>query len=149
VSKYENLIIRQPVPADSLPHHESGVGLEYPVFLSADMVPEAALWIGYFLAPRIPAILAENIQQLGKAVLHRHSEPEVYLIIGEEGAITAEVVLEDETYEVSSPACVYVPAGMNHSIRPLRATEGKCAGFIPILLGGRYETLPPKDAGDG
>jgi len=145
MAKYENLIIRQPVSADSLPHHESEVDLQYPVFLSTDLVPDAALWVGYFFAPRIPKILAENIQNLGKAVTHCHEVPEVYLIIGEEGAITAEVALEDETYEVSSPACIYIPAGVNHSIRPVHAVEGKSAGFIPVVLGGRYETLPPRE----
>lgn len=140
--KNDHLIIRQPKPAESLPHHESGMDLQYPVFLSTDLVPGAALWVGYFFSPNIPQILAENIQDIGKAVPHRHSEPEVYLIIGEDNAITAEVVLDKERYEVSSPACVYIPAGLDHSIRPLRAVAGKSAGFIPILLGGRYETLP-------
>ena len=49
-----------------------------------------------------------------------HEFVETYLFIGngpEFTGLTAEVILEEETYEVHSPASVYIPAGMKHMYR--------------------------------
>jgi len=134
----ERYIVRKPVPASELPHHE---GLAtFPVLMSSAQVPEADVWVTQLFVSNISESLAKGIRALGQANLHKHSAPEVYIIIGDEGAITAEVTLGDEKYEVSSPGCVYVPAGLPHGIRPLRAEPGKAAGFIPVVLSGSYTT---------
>ena len=138
--KYEHLIVRKPVPVSELPHHENEPLVQYPVIMAKDIVPEADVWITQFFSPGIPEILAKNFQIIGKAVKHKHTAPEVYLVLGEQDAITAEVMLGDETYEVSSPAAVYIPAGLPHGVRPLRAEAGKAAAFVPIVLAGAYTT---------
>ncbi|MEW6201479.1 MAG: hypothetical protein AB1546_05865 [bacterium] len=139
-NKYEHLIVRRPVAVSSLPHHENMPGVQYPVLMSKSLVAEADVWVGFLFASKVPEILAENIQHFGRAVRHKHSAPEIYIFIGDEEAITAEITLGDEKYEVSSPCCVYIPAGLPHDIRPIRAVAGKAAGFIPVVLAGEYNT---------
>lgn len=139
-NKHEHLIVKRPVPVGSLPHHENTPELNYPVIMSKAQVPEADVWATQIFIPSVPEALAQNIQNIGKATLHKHSAPEIYIFVGEENAIVAEVTLEDEKYEVSSPGCVFIPAGLPHGIRPLRAEAGKAAGFIPIVLAGEYTT---------
>ena len=97
----------------------------------------------------IALIEAETMQELkdiiiktDRAVPHRHDFDEMYLIIGDEKAITFEVMLGDETYHVSSPSAVYVPRGIPHAIRPSDATVGLAGGLIPVCLNGEYITLP-------
>jgi len=139
-NKYDHLIVRRPAPVSSLPHHENAPDVQYPVLMSKSLVPEADVWITHLFASRIPEALAQNIQSFGKASRHKHSAPEIYIFVGDEDALTAEITLGDETYEVSSPGCVYIPAGLPHSIRPIKAVAGKSAGFIPVVLAGEYTT---------
>lgn len=138
--KYEHLIVKRPVPVSSLPHHENEPAVEYPVLMSKSLVPEADVWVTQLFASCIPEILAENIESFGKALRHKHNAPELYILVGDEEAITAEITLGDEKYEISSPCCVYIPAGLPHDIRPTRAQAGKAAGFIPVVLSGEYVT---------
>ncbi|MEW5946125.1 MAG: hypothetical protein AB1742_08005 [bacterium] len=138
--KYEHLIVRRPVPVSSLPHHENMPSVQYPVLMSKSLVPEADVWATMLFASSIPDILAENIQSFGRAAPHKHTAPEIYILVGDDDAIAAEITLGGEKYEVSSPCCVYIPAGLPHSIRPIRARAGKAAGFIPVVLSGEYVT---------
>lgn len=50
-------------------------------------------------------------------ITHCHDFVETYLFLGKQHdftGLTAELFLEDERYEVVSPASVYIPAGLNH-----------------------------------
>lgn len=63
---------------------------------------------------------------------HMHDAAEYYLVLGD---LTVEVLLGEQKHEVSGPATIFVPAGMRHTIRPLR---GK--GYIVIVMGSeQYE----------
>ena len=51
---------------------------------------------------------------------HCHDFVETYLFLGKEKdytGLTAEVILDDERYEVISPASVYIPAGLIHKYK--------------------------------
>lgn len=47
--------------------------------------------------------------------LHWHDFDEVNLILSEEGSLKYKIRLEDEEYEVSAPATVYIPKGIKHA----------------------------------
>ena len=63
---------------------------------------------------------------------HKHEVSELYMILGD---LTVEVILDGEGHEVTGPACVFVPAGMMHTIRMIRGS-GYSFG---ILRAGKYE----------
>ncbi len=138
--KYEHLIVREPKAVSELPHHENMPQVNYPVIMSGAQVPEANVWATLMFMENIPEFIAQNITQFGMAHKHKHDAPEIYIFIGEQDAIVAEVTLGDEKYEVGSPGCVYIPPGLPHGIQPIRAKAGKAAGFIPIVLAGEYNT---------
>ncbi|MDT8272728.1 MAG: hypothetical protein RRA35_06015, partial [Desulfomonilia bacterium] len=80
--------------------------------------------------------------QMDRATPHKHDFDEMYLMIGDEKAITFGVELADEYYEVSTPGAVYIPKGTPHAIRPVGGTPGLSGGLIPVCLNGEYITLP-------
>lgn len=140
--KHEHLIVRKPILVQELPSHEIGDVLPYPVLMCRDLVPEAKAWALYMFIKEITQEMVDLIDIVGKATPHRHDFDEMYLMIGEEGAITFEIMLEEEIYEVATPAAVYLPAGLAHAIRPVRAVVGKTGGLIPVCLSGSYTTIP-------
>lgn len=139
-NKYEHLIVKRPVPVSKLPHHENRSDVNFPIMMSKSLVPEAEAWVCQFFAANMPQFFADNIKSFGRAVLHKHSAPEIYIFVGDENAVTAEVSLGDEKYEVTSPCCVYIPAGLPHGISPVKAEAGKTAALIPVVLAGEYIT---------
>lgn len=50
---------------------------------------------------------------------HRHNCDEWNIILGSEG-FTFEITLDEEIYEVQSPATVFIPKGMRHSANVLK-----------------------------
>jgi mannose-6-phosphate isomerase-like protein (cupin superfamily) len=142
--RYSHLIVREPKPVGTLPHHESDEGKPIPgVFLmSGSQVVEANACVICVFWKSIPRQVAANVDKLPRAVPHRHDSDEIYIMLGDAGGITFEITLGDEQYEVDTPACVYLPRGIAHSVRVLRAREGATAGLIPVLLQPNYSTLP-------
>ena len=57
---------------------------------------------------------------------HTHEVDKFYIVTD---GLTIEVLLGDETHEVEGPATAYIPAGMKHTMRPIR---GK--GYLLVLL---------------
>ena len=58
-------------------------------------------------------------------IFHCHDFVETYLFLGrgrDYTGLTAEVILDDERYEVVSPASVYIPAGLVHKYRMFRGS---------------------------
>lgn len=51
--------------------------------------------------------------------LHWHEFDEVNLILSEDDSLKYKIILEDEEYEVTSPATVYIPKGLKHSAEVL------------------------------
>ena len=146
-NKYEKYVKKGVKTVRALPFHKPDVFF-YPILMGKDRVPDANLWAYYFFL-HVTEDLAKN-PGISWADRHRHPEgsDEMYLIIGDSGAITVEITLGDseevETYEVTSPGSVFIPAGITHSIKPIKMTPGKCGGILAIVSNGEYICLPPK-----
>ncbi|MEJ8553379.1 cupin domain-containing protein [Tepidibacter sp. Z1-5] len=143
-NKYEHLIMKDIEWTKSLPDHEGSIGDKgFPILMSNEFVPEAKAWV-------CPALLRADKKtseaiangSFGKATPHIHDGDEMYLILGEENSSTIAVTLGDDYYEVTTPAAVYIPAGLPHSIEAKRIDEGKFGGACPIFLGTEYITKP-------
>ncbi len=146
-NKFEKNVVKGVKTERSLPYHKPDVFF-YPTLMSSKRVPGAKLWSYYFFL-HANEDLAKN-PAISWADRHRHPEGsnEMYLIIGDPEAITVEVTLghkeEMETYEITSPGAAYIPAGLTHSIKPIKMTPGKSGGILAIVSSGEYICLPPK-----
>jgi hypothetical protein len=67
--------------------------------------------------------------------LHRHDFDEINLILSADEKLVYKIQFEDETYEVQSPATVYVPRGMRHAAEVI---SGKGL-FVTILFTKNYQ----------
>jgi len=139
---YEHLIVRKPINVNELPDHDFSQVIPYPVLMGKELVPEANAWALYLYIKTITQEMKDIAIKMDRATPHKHDFDEMYLMIGDEKAITFEVMLGDETYQVSTPAAVYIPKGTAHAIRPVDATVGATGGLIPVCLNGEYITLP-------
>ena len=43
---------------------------------------------------------------------------------------------------METPAAVFLPKGIPHAIRPVKATVGLTGGLIPVCVNPEYTTLP-------
>jgi len=139
---YAHLIVRRPVLVTELPAHDFSQAIPYPVLMSRAQVPEANAWALYLYIREITQELKDIAIGTDRAVPHWHTFDEMYLMIGDENAITFEVELGGETYRVATPGAVYIPRDLPHAIRPVDATVGLSGGLIPVCLSGEYITLP-------
>ena len=144
--KYEKNVVKGVKTVRSLPYHKPDKFF-YPLIMSDKRVPDAKFWIYYFFL-HVTEDLAKH-PTVSWAERHRHPEGsnETYLVIGDNGALTVEVTLgnnaEMETYEVTSPGAVFIPAGISHSIKPIKMQAGKTGGILAIVSNGEYICLPP------
>jgi len=128
-SKTERFI----VPAqliEELPYHDMAkaraeLGSSYD-YMSNSLLPEADINVGIDHIKQVPVDFKSHIEP------HKHQVSEVYAIIGD---LTVEVILDGERHEVSGPAGVFIPAGMIHTMRPLRGS----GYFAAVMRGGKYE----------
>jgi hypothetical protein len=141
-NKFEHLIVRRPMNVHELPSHDFSQVIPYPILMCKELVPEANAWALYLFIKEITQEMKDIAIGTDRAVPHKHMFDEMYLMIGDEKAITFEVMLGDEKYEVSTPAAVYVPKDTPHAIRPVDATVGASGGLIPVCLNGEYITIP-------
>lgn len=141
--RFEHLIVRKPVNVTELPHHDLGTVVPFPVLMCQELVEEARAWALYTFVNGITPEMAAAVENdtVGKAVRHKHDYDEMYLMIGDEKALTFEVILGDEVYQIDTPGAVYIPQGVPHGIRPVKASVGKAGGLIPLCLNGEYITL--------
>ncbi len=145
---FAHLIVRRPVLVSELPAHDFSQAIPYPVLMSKAQVPEANAWALYLYIKEITQQLKDLAIGTDRALPHRHTFDEMYLLIGDENAITFEVELGGETYRVSTPGAVYIPRELPHAIRPVDATVGLSGGLIPVCLSGEYITLPAGEKKD-
>ncbi len=144
--KYENNIVKGVKTVRSLPFHKPDKFF-YPILMSNQRVPNTKFWTYYFFL-HVTEDLAKH-PTISWADRHRHPEgsDEIYLIIGDDNAITVEVTLghsnEMEVFEVTSPGAAFIPAGITHSIKPIKMTPGKCGGILAIVSNPEYICLPP------
>lgn len=141
-NRYEHLIVRRPMNVTELPSHDLSQAIPYPVLMCNELVPEANAWALYLFVKEITQELKDLVIKVDRANPHMHTFDEMYLMIGEKDAITFEVLLGDETYQVATPAAVYVPKELPHAIRPVDATVGLAGGLIPVCMSGEYITIP-------
>ena len=126
-SKYASYVVSSPKIVDNLPKHATG---KYAILMSKELVPEADFFIVGGTMRRIHQ--AEPIEK------HSHDTSEVYLFLGERGAVEVEVELEDEKYVLESPGAVYVPGGVRHLFRYRRMDRP--ATVVAIVRSGDYIT---------
>jgi hypothetical protein len=141
-NQYERFIVRRPMLVSELPDHDFSQAIPYPVLMGKDLIPEAKAWALYLFIKDITQELKDMCIGTDQATPHKHAFDEMYLMIGEERAITFEVMMGKETYRVETPAAVYIPQDTPHAIRPVDAMVGKSGGLIPVCLNGEYITLP-------
>lgn len=143
-NKYEHLIVRDIQWLNSLPDHEGSVGGKgFPVLMNQGLVQEAKAWV----CPTLVLATEESKKRIDagegpKATLHVHDADEMYLVLGEKDVFRIKVTLGEDTYEVSSPGAVYIPAGLPHSIECSKLTVGKYAGSCQVVLDEDYKTFP-------
>ncbi len=140
--QFEHLIVREPINVNELPDHDLSQVIPYPVLMGKELVPEAKAWALYLFIKEITQEMKDIAIQSDRATLHMHDFDEMYLLIGDKDAITFEVTLAEEVYQVSTPGAVYIPQNTPHAIRPVGATVGATGGLIPVCLNGDYITKP-------
>ena len=118
--------IVHPKPIEQLVHHDMSKISVLNTFMDGSMVPEADVVL---LVNEIKKV-APNLEQYVEP--HTHDATQLYAIIGD---LTLEVILEGERHEVSGPAAVFIPAGMTHTLRPLRGN----GDLVVVLRKGKYE----------
>ncbi len=139
--KYAHLIVQQPTPYLDIPAHEVKAAQGFPVDLmcSAAQIPGAALCIGVRDFRALPdEIKASPADHLPVPHTHTHTVPQTYLLVGDPGAYTLRVELDDEVYELSPPATVYIPPGVPHRMEEQWVKPGAVGFLINIFLDGTY-----------
>ena len=146
VGKYEKYVIRKPRIDKSLPYHEARENHVFPILIDNLLVNGCEFWATYNFYSKITEDDAKKIAEFEvEAKLHKHKYdcPEVYLLLGDENALVLEVTLgeEREKYRISPPAAVYIPGGLPHGVRLVKAEPERTATTIYLLhtRGRKYE----------
>ncbi|MFI7602452.1 cupin domain-containing protein [Actinoplanes sp. NPDC049681] len=110
-----------PIPIAVAGHHQPA-----PFYLTSDMFGGVPVQIAG----------GELSDKVGKPVAdpHRHTVPEIYLLVSPNpGGARISVLLDGTEHELTSPATLYIPAGAEHRFVTLAAEPGSyCFG---VLLG--------------
>ena len=123
-----------PVTGEVPLHHDAArvkeeLGTAY-TYMDSSLVPEADMRFVVRHIKNVPPDFKPYVE------LHKHEASQLYALIGD---LTYEVTLEDERHEVTGPAAVFIPAGMTHSLCPLRGS-----GYIvTVVRAGKYEASAP------
>jgi hypothetical protein len=119
------------VLAELAHHHDErlpfGAG-ERLQWLSDDLVPDS----GIFITSREFNNVAPDSEDAVE--VHDHPVPQIYLLMGEPGALEARVSIDGDDYTCVSPATVFIPAGARHRLSIIRGT----GTAVAILLSGTY-----------
>jgi 2-isopropylmalate synthase len=128
MSEYFERYAVQPKPIGELPHHqmEKAQGaFAANVFMDNSLVSEADLVINI-------GEMDLNGPLQAYVDPHSHDVSSCYAVVGN---LTIEVTLAGSTREVKGPAGIFIPAGLMHSIRPLR---GK-GTLVVVQRSGTFE----------
>jgi len=119
--KYRHLIYSSDnTPLDSIPFHKNSTSIKrlfsegFPVHLAIHEINNA------------PKKNRKYVE------MHNHEKPEINILLGN---LKYKIKIEDETYIVSAPANIWIPAGINHSATLI---EGK-GYYICLILNDKYE----------
>lgn len=133
MEKYKNLIQKPDIrPTSEIRyHHDNAPGTRY-VFMDRKKCPESSIYTivrdARNIDPQVPYVDP-----------HIHNCASEFLFIGDNPDMTglcAKVLLGDREFLVDSPASVFIPAGLEHSVQ-LVAGSGK---FINIVCHADYNS---------
>ena len=130
-SKTERFIVAAQLTTEEIPYHDMRraremLGPNYS-YMSSSVVPEADMSFSVQHVDKVPPDFKSYVEP------HKHPASQLFAIIGD---LTLEVILDGERSEVSGPAALFVPAGMSHTMRPLRGS-----GYIAVATrAGKFET---------
>jgi len=120
------------ISSSELRHHTDGPGNRY-VMIDERFIPDCRQ---YCIVRDVQAI--EKIDYtIGHVEPHRHDCDSLFMFIGKDEflkGLTVQVQLENESFTVSSPASVFIPAGVNHSYKFISGS----GIYINHVLSGTY-----------
>ncbi|EST38933.1 hypothetical protein N566_04780 [Streptomycetaceae bacterium MP113-05] len=129
----DDWVVKPPVlSAEELRYHRKGPGDRY-VMVDDRFVPGAGQ---YCIARRIPKM---DDYGAGHVDSHVHYCDSLFMFLGDEASyqgLSVEVGLGDETFQVRSPASVFIPAGVRHSYR---VVDGS-GTYLNHVLAGDYNS---------
>lgn len=100
------------------------------LMLDKTSIPESNAQVAVHFIKNLP----KEIPRYGE--LHKHDCDEINLILSEDDKLVYKVQFEDEVYEVSSPATIFIPKGVKHSAEVL---SGKGI-FVCIISQGDHNS---------
>jgi len=128
MKKFQKYIKRGVVePLENIPFHAKAP-IKRLLMLNKDSIPESSTYISVHVIKDLPKELPKYSE------LHKHDCDEINLILSEDDKLTYKVQFENELYEVSSPATIFIPKGVKHRAEVL---SGKGI-FVCIILQGDY-----------
>ncbi len=120
--KHEGLIFSDVPRLVGLPSHFDPA----PFWVTPEMGPDVKLGV---IGVDVSKLVGRYITDA-----HAHDCAEVYMAPSPgRGDMVFEITLDDETYTVESPLAVYVPAGVKHRFKTVKA-EREGSYFFGILL---------------
>lgn len=136
---YSKLIVSpEIISAVELKYHRHGPGDRY-VMVDERFVNDSRL---YSIVRKVYGV---NENTPGHVDSHRHHVDSFFLFLSNNsdmGGLNVEVTLGEEKFNVSSPSCVFIPSGVEHSYRVVSG-EGL---FVNTVLSGNYnESLLESD----
>lgn len=127
VKKYEKFIQRGVDESlDKIPFHNSAP-IKRLSMLNKKLIPESNTHIAVHYVDSSKVVSKYSYP-------HKHDHDEINMILSEDSTLTYEIQLDDEMYEVSSPATVFIPKGLRHNAQ---AKSGKGL-FVCIILSDNY-----------
>ncbi|MEA3515458.1 MAG: 2-isopropylmalate synthase [Nanoarchaeota archaeon] len=129
MKKFQKYIKRGVVePLEKLPFHGKAP-FKRLLMLDKASIPESSNYVSVHFIKDLP----KEFPKYSK--LHKHDCDEINLILSEDDKLIYKVQFENEVYEVSSPATIFIPKGVKHSAEVL---SGKGI-FVCIILQGDYD----------
>lgn len=120
-------------PLSKVPFH-TAAPIKRLAMLGKNNIPQA----NTHLAVHFVDVKNKKIPEYSK--FHKHSTDEINLILSEKGKLEYQIQLDDEVYNVSSPATIYIPKGVKHKAR---AISGK-GTFVCIILSKNFKSAKKK-----
>ena len=128
MKKFQKYIKRGVVePLTKIPFHGKAP-VKRLLMLDKTLIPESDVHVAVHFIKDLPKEMPKYSE------LHKHECDEINLILSEDDKLFYKVQFEDEIYEVSSPATIFIPKGVKHSAEVL---SGKGI-FVCIVLEGDY-----------
>jgi hypothetical protein len=130
MGKFDKYVVSSPPKEHQLALHQKSK--DRYLLMSKDLVPESKVFI---------TARWKTTQIQGETSEHIHDVDEIYIIMGEPGAVKGSyVLLDDEKYPLNCPGAVYIPAGVKH--KPVISPQSKITKppvmYMIIMLKGTY-----------